>query len=250
LLFDKGGLGLPGVSVEVGDSPCSTARSRFDFPGVAMRFERVMERYVFAARFGKDVELDGTLDTRGMPSPFTLVAPVPQGTLNVTTKSVLLPAQGHLRVGEHRWSLDGGFGGLDYTHGLLARVTNWRWGFGVGRDEGRTPIAFNLGQGFNEGAAGENVLWWGDLLAPLPPVEFRFDAKAPLGPWHVSSKDGAVDLHFRSHGMHREDRNLVLAVSRFAQVLGEWSGTFRTPDGRVARLGDVSGVAEDQYVRW
>ena len=87
----------------------------------------------------------------GGPPPLTVVAPVARdGVVNVTQKWAGLLAFGTLRSAGAASTLDGGVGGLDYTHGYLARRTAWRWAFACGRLADGTPIGLNLVEGFNE----------------------------------------------------------------------------------------------------
>jgi hypothetical protein len=107
-----------------------------------------------------------------------------------------------------------------------------------------------VGEGINSAVPGENAIWFGDAPAYLPDVRFTFDRDQPLSPWRIKSDDGSVDLAFHAAGMHREQRNLIVAKSRFAQVAGEFTGKLRGPDGRSVEVVALPGVVEDQFVRW
>lgn len=205
------------------------------------------EGWRIEARVGDALALDAKL---GDGTPLTLVAPVRHGIVNTTIKHGALPATGTLTVGDRRFSLDGGRGGLDRTQGLLARETAWRWAFATGSDEKGAPVAFNLVEGFNDGDHTENAVWIDGRPEPLPRCRFVFDPARPEGRWSLASDDGRVDVAFEPAGAHREDRDLAIARSRFVQVAGAFTGLLTTTSGRVVYVSRLPGVTEDQAVRW
>lgn len=249
LIFDQGFLGTP-FAVQVGLRPGVGAHAHFRSGRAELKVERVAGAYLGTARVGDALSLDFTLDTAAAPPAVTLVVPVPGGTLNCTQKWAGLPLRGSLVVGTQRFDLNGGSGGLDYTCGLMARETLWRWGFGAGRTTAGEPVGFNLGEGINDAVPGENALWFGDAPSYLPSVRFTFDRDQPASPWHLRSDDGGVDLTFTTIGVHREQRDLGVAKSRFVQVAGAFSGVLRGPGGRRIAVRDLPGVVEDQFARW
>jgi hypothetical protein len=249
MLFDRKYPGLPGLSAAVGDRPGIGARAFLDLPGRRLAIERRGERYHLSAALGGTARLDCLLDTRGAPAPFALVAPVPGGAANVTQKAGALPASGTLECRGRTFSLDGGFGGLDYTQGILARRTRWRWAFAAGRHPDGSPLSFNLVEGFNAGEVTENVVFRGAGPAPLPACAFRFE-DGPTSPCRIASADGRVDLLFRPGPGHREQMNLLLVRSRFFQVSGSFAGRVPGPGGRELAFESLPGVVEDQDVTW
>ena len=251
MIVEKSFLGLPGLSAHVAERPGAGARASFSAKGAELHIERVGAKYLGTARVddGK-LSLNFTLDTQPAAPAVTLIVPVQGGILNCTQKWSGLPAHGSLVVGDKRYDLDGGFGGMDYTYGLLARETIWRWGFASGLATDGTPVGFNVGEGVNSAVPGENALWHGNQPCYLPDVRFTFDRQSPLDPWRIQSDDGSVDLRFTGVGFHREARNLVVAASKFVQVAGEFSGKLRGRGGKVIEVSGLPGVVEDQFVRW
>jgi hypothetical protein len=149
--------------------------------------------------------------------------------------------------------LDGGTGGVDTTHGLLARETAWRWAFGTGRLPGGERLAFNLAAGFGgvpEGDPGENALFLGVGTARLPSVRFAYDRAHPRSPWRVASPDGSVELAFAPAAVHREVKNLVVLRTRFVQVAGTFTGRLPAPDGGSVEVTALPGVVEDHWAVW
>ena len=251
VLADASALGMPGATMHVGDFPDEGADESFRAFGLRARVGRLPGRKVFEVKAqSHDLELDATLDAGLAPTPVTVISPVPGGVVNVTQKSTCLPASGSLICGGRRYDLTGGFGGFDYTHGLLARHTAWRWAFATGVAEGGKRVGFNLTAGFNESVqGGENVLWLDGVAAAVSPARFAFEAKATMSPWRIVSEDNRVDLTFVPGGEHREERNLLIARSYFVQVFGTFEGTVNAGSGPV-RISGVPGVAEDQQITW
>jgi len=250
-LVDTSALGISGVTMDVGSCPDEGGQERFAALGLRMSVERPLgaKNFRIAAR-ARGLTLEASLDTSVAPRPLTLIAPVPGGVVNVTQKSVGLLATGSLRLDGTNYSLDGGFGGFDYTHGLLARHTDWRWAFATGRTRDGRIVGFNLVDGFNDAiGVGENVLWVGSAMVPVSSASFRFDATDPLATWNLSTSDGRVDLRFEPTGEHLEDRNLLVAKSHFRQAYGTFRGTVDVGSGPI-EIECVPGVAEDQQITW
>ncbi len=260
VLADVGVLGLPAPLVKVNDHPGAGLDVDFRRPDARLRAWRAFgdERFHGQVRLGvpwplrkPSLELTWDLLAAGGPPPLTVIAPVEGGVVNVTQKWAGLLAFGALEVEGRRYSLDGGVGGLDYTHGYLARKTSWRWAFVCGRLDDGTPIGINLVEGFNESRddVNENALWLGNELIPLGRARFHWNRDNVLAPWRVTTTDGVLDLRFQPLAAHQELRDLKLVKSSFHQPVGLWQGEVKLGD-RTHVLKDAPGVAEDQSVLW
>lgn len=245
-------LGIPRLSLQVNDKAGAGARASFRQLGASIELWRSEQssKYHLAIKAG-DLEVEAGFDVASAPPPL-MVQGLPQNELMaVTQKTNLMPTLGCIRLSSKRFNLEGGFASLDYSSGYFPRVTEWRWGFAQGRLPDGTPVGFNLADGNNLGGQNENGLWIGDQLFCLDRAEFFFDRKNVVAPWRLKTVDGLVDLSFAAKGVHREDRNLFIVKSRFAQVLGRYSGTIRHPEtGQIYELKTLPGVAEDQSVKW
>lgn len=259
VLADEGFLGLPGPMVHVNAFAGPGLDARFRRGDVRLRAWRRLgdERYHARVRLGLPwplgpaLSMDAELLAAGAAPALSVIAPVDGGIVNVTQKWAGLLGQGTLVARGRRYRLDGGVGGLDSTHGYLARRTAWRWAFVCGRLDNGTPVGVNLVEGFNESRedVNENAAWLGTRLVPLGRARFEWNHDDVLDAWRVTTSDGAVDLTLKPIAAHREHRDLVFAQSRFSQPLGVWSGTLR--DGNsVIEIEDVPGVAEEQRVTW
>lgn len=252
LAVDLSATGLPGLHGRVDDAQGDGSRARFASPGLTIELARREGRHELSISGRGGFLAEVSLDGHGAPSPSVLVTPVAGPGVRVTQKAGGLAARGTLALGRRTLLLDGGTGGVDATHGFLARDTAWRWAFGTGRLPGGSPIAFNLAEGFAgvpDGDPGENAIYRSFETARLPPVSFAFDRDHPLSPWRVASADGSVDLAFTPEAMHREVRNLLVLRTRFAQLAGTFHGRLPGPGGPVEIAG-LPGVVEDHRAVW
>jgi Protein of unknown function (DUF2804) len=261
LLVDEGFLGAPKPLVHVSDRPNGGFAAHYRAPTGRFEIRRPAgdARYHWTTELGLPLpfrsapfSLQCDLLTAGGPPPLTVIAPVEGGgTVNVTQKWAGLQCFGSLEHKGRRWTMDGGVGGFDYTHGYLARNTVWRWAFGCGRLGDGTPIGFNLVEGFNETRddVNENALWVDGQLLPLGRARFTFRRDDPLEPWTMETRDGALNLTFKPIAAHREQKDLILVKSRFVQPVGLYEGSIKV-GGKTYGISAVPGVAEDQDILW
>ena len=257
VLHDSTVLGVPQL-VSVSDEANEGLAVRYVDPRLMFRATRTAgaPRFELSVRaglplLGKRIDADVELLAAGAPAPLTVVAPVTGGIVNVTQKWAGLLSFGTLVANGRKYLLDGGVGGMDYTHGYLARRTAWRWAFGCGRLADGSPVGLNLVEGFNDAQAGvnENALWLHGRLVPLSRARFSWNESDPLDAWRVVTDDGEVDLQFRPRALHREERNVVVAKSHFVQPVGLFDGkiSLGTEEHLVT---DLPGVTEEQDVTW
>jgi hypothetical protein len=250
MIASKSVLGPPGFC-HVADRMGAGGLASFRFARANARIERPAHSssYFIDADLG-DFSLHAALDSSSAPPAITAIAAVGPGRdalVNTTEKRALLAVTGELTIGGRRRSLAGGLGGYDYTHGLLARRTAWRWAFGMGRARSGERVAFNLVQGFV--GEPECAAWVDGEVFPLREGRFGFDPDSPLSSWRIGAADGALDLRFTPGGMHSERKNLGLVSSSFVQPAGVYEGTLRV-GGRELVLDRVLGVTEDQDSLW
>jgi Protein of unknown function (DUF2804) len=127
----------PPSAGRVSDRTTDGSIASFRFAGARAEVTRPAGSSTYAI----DVDLRGlaihaVLDPTGAPPGITAIAPVGdarEGCVNVTEKRALLAARGEVTVHGQRRSLHDALGGYDYTHGVLARRTKWRWAFALGR---------------------------------------------------------------------------------------------------------------------
>jgi hypothetical protein len=236
-------------AARVGDTGGEGCHARFRARGASIVVERARGEAGYDVHVeARGLSLDASLDAREAPPAIGAVAEVAPGRFDATEKRALLTARGALRVDGRTVSLDGALAGYDFTSGMLARHTAWRWGFALGRVAGGTPFALNLVEGFVGEA--ECAAWLGRELIGLGEGRFAFDRAHPDQPWRVSTADGAADLTMTPGAVHEERRNLVLVGSRFVQPCGAWSGSLTLPGRSPVVIERALGVTEDQDVTW
>ncbi|KAB8042682.1 DUF2804 domain-containing protein [Janthinobacterium aquaticum] len=233
--------GLPGLGARVAGH--AGGASVFRGPGSRIAIEALpQQRYrlrLDCGQFGIDAEFGAPV------SPILLaVGQADGGSVHATQKSGGLPLWGAVRCGAHGYSLDGGVASFDYSNGLLARETEWRWASAHSLE-----LGFNLQAGYF--GAQENALWLDGQLYPLGRAHFDFNPDNPLAPWHIWTDDDLLDLHFRVEGARREERNLWLAASRYVQPIGTFSGWVRASVQAPKRIvTQLAGVTESHFSRW
>lgn len=195
-----------------------------------------------------DLEIRARFATLDAPAGIVAIAPLPGGLVNTTQKRTLLPVTGDIVVRGRRQSLDGAFGGYDYTNGLLERHTAWKWAFLLGRTNAGAPVALNLVEGFV--GEPECAVWLDRDVHGVGEGRIEFDRANPLRPWRIRTADDAVDLRFDARDFHAERKNLGLVRSSFIQAVGSYSGSIRLAGQPPIEIGHALGVAEDQDVLW
>jgi hypothetical protein len=155
-----------------------------------------------------------------------------------------MPLTGEVRTWREEYDLAGGVASFDYSNGLLARNTAWRWASAHNLEMG-----FNLQAGYFGGH--ENALWLDGAVHALAPAHFIYDSSDALSPWHIFTEDDLLELHFTPEGARRENKKMVVAASRYLQPIGTFSGWVRSAPEQPKRIvTQMMGVTEDHSSRW
>lgn len=244
MLVDRTVVAPPRVA-EVADDPTAEGLvARFAFGRSRISLVRKGERRELRARF-TGLSLDATFDGATAPPAISAVARLGPSLASATEKLALADVKGSVEVDGQRIALDGGFGGYDYTHGLMPRHTRWRWAFAMGEAKDGEPVAFNLVDGFVGEA--ECAAFRAGRVFPLYEPRIRFDVEHPERPWRLEGE--GVDLTFHVGAVHAQRTNLAIVRSRFLQPTGVFHGTLQV-DGRSVELEALPGVVENQDVLW
>lgn len=246
LLVDATQDGLPGLTAHLSDCPLQGASSWFRFAGMELRLENTAPGTLAVhARVGKMLRLDATLTLPPDSACLTAIGPIADGgCAHATVKSSALQTRGQLEAAGRSMALDDAWASFDYSNGLLARSTAWRWA------SAHSPeVGFNLQQGYF--GTQENVLWLQGQPWPLAAAHFDFDPLSPLKPWHIHTEDGLLDLHFTPEGARQESKNLLVAASYYIQPIGTFRGTVRAhASAPVQHVEALLGVTEDHRSKW
>lgn len=170
--------------------------------------------------------------------------PVKDGSVHATQKSPGMPLTGQVRLWRGEYDLAGGVASFDYSNGLLARNTAWRWA-----SAHNLELGFNLQAGYFGGH--ENALWLDGQVHALAPAHFIYDQADPLARWHIFTEDDLLELFFTPEGARRQDKNLLVAASRYVQPIGTFTGWVRSSADQPKRMvTQLVGVTEDHTSRW
>jgi Protein of unknown function (DUF2804) len=234
---------LPGFGATLADRCATGAIHRFHFGGLHIECHHVPASQCHQLQVrSRPLQIDAEFGDTG--PTLLAVGTVAGGTVHATQKSSARALRGQLRLAASRHALDGGVASFDYSNGLLARDTAWRWASAHSPD-----IGFNLQAGYF--GAQENALWLDGQLVPLGAAEFEFDPSQPMAPWHLRTDDGLLDLEFQPEGLRREDKKLLVAASRYVQPIGVFSGWVKASTNATARrVQNLVGVTEDHQSRW
>lgn len=231
--------GVPGMSASLAEH--AGGESRFRFLSQHITITGGDGAHTLALRCGA-FQIDARF--AGEAPLLLAVGAVDGGSVHATQKSSGMALAGQARVGARCFSLDGGVASVDYSNGLLARDTDWRWACGRS-----LALGFNLQAGYF--GANENALWLDGRLIALGAARFAFDPAAPMAPWQVSTADGLLELVFTPEGMRHEDKNLIVAASHYVQPIGTFSGWVRpAPGAAKVVIKQLPGVTEDHRSRW
>lgn len=233
--------GIPGLSCKVGDGvgePChfKFLRNRISMQCHSQQFHLYLDCGPF--------QIDAQFDMQGSAPLLLAVGPIERGAVHATQKSSGCRLHGSVKIEGKHYDLQDGVASFDYSNGLLARDTEWRWASAHDLE-----VGFNLQQGYF--GQQENVLWLDGQLYPLGKAQFDFDLVNPLMPWHITTDDGLLDLHFQPQGARHENKNLLVASSRYVQPIGTFSGWVKAhAQASARRIDDLVGVTEDHRSRW
>lgn len=246
VLVEFSAMGVPGFSVKVNDKAGEGAFAHFKGPAgeISLIRQRGSHLYTLKLQTRSGMNIEATLDATPAAPSLAAIIPIQAGIANCTQKSACLRVSGRASVKERQFDLNGYSASLDYTNGLLARNTAWRWASAHSPD-----VGFNLQAGFN--GANENVLWLHGKMILLGAAQFEFDPKRPMQSWRVFTDDGLLDLSFEPHGARRENKNLLVAASFYIQPIGVFSGQVRAhANDAPTMVCNLLGVTEDHRARW
>lgn len=237
--------GVPGMSARIHPHPASGAASRFRFFGKRIDYRQLpdSQRYQLDLQCGL-FSIAASFDAQDAAPCLLAVGPISKGAVHATVKSAGMPLHGTLDVAGHSYDLNGGVASFDHSNGFLARETAWHWASAHSLE-----LGFNLQAGYF--GSHENALWLDRQLIRLGAAQFDFDPAQPMLPWHIHTDDGLLDLHFQPEGCRSENKNLLVAVSRYVQPIGTFSGWVKaSPDATPRRVENLVGVTEDHFSRW
>jgi hypothetical protein len=181
----------------------------------------------------------------------TVIGALAPGGMNITHKEAGVSLGGRIALSGREIELEPGTatGLLDWTQGVPPANVRWNWAMGAGRAKDGRSLGFNLCVGYTDPAHSENAVWVDGRVHRVGEVAFAITPSGG-GAWRMRSADGALDLSFAPEAERSANTNLVLAVSRYRQPVGRYTGWLPGPLGERVEIGQASGVAEDHVARW
>ena len=162
-----------------------------------------------------------------------------------------LDVSGSVSFGNKNFEFQKGnsFAVLDWGRGVWPYKNIWYWSSASGVVNGRS-FGFNLGYGFGDNPATENIVFIDGKGHKLDQVTFQFTRKNYLEPWLITSNDNRCELEFKPILDRNDTVNLLLFKSVQHQVFGYFSGYFRLDTGEKIEINDFLGFAEEVYNKW
>ncbi len=237
--------GLPGITAKLNACPAFGAASHFRFLGNRIEYQQLpgTAQYQLNLQCG-DFKINANFAAENAAPCLLAVGAIQGGNVHATVKSAGMPLRGSVKVAGREYDLAGGVASFDHSNGFLARETSWRWASAHSLE-----LGFNLQAGYF--GNNENALWLDGQLISLGTAHFDFDADNILLPWHIYTDDGLLDLQFQPEGCRSENKNLLIAASRYAQPIGTFSGWVKaSADAVPRRIENLPGVTEDHFSRW
>ena len=191
-------------------------------------------------------------DPEGGLFPMHFLMPMKDKRPAFTTKAAGLKAKGQIILNRKSFDLDpeNTFAVFDWTNGFYPRQTSWNWACGAGLSHDGTKIGFNFSSGVYENGLLENTVWINGKPEGAGEMIFTYDPQNPLLPWKIKSRDGLIDLTFKSEGIRRANDNLGIIKSRFIQPCGSFEGSIQTGETSPIHFSNVGGVVEEHHAKW
>jgi hypothetical protein len=203
---------------------------------------------------GRDLNARLHLERPNGLESLNVVIPWSETRYHFTSKQNCLPTSGELKLGDRTLTFNPqtDFGCLDLGRGIWKYRSYWNWS-SFSTQVGGVSLGVNLGAGWTEaGGVTENSLLINGRVEKLSEdVHFDYDPQHFMMPWRLKTTfSDQVDLTFTPFYERVAKTDLVVLRSEAHQMIGKFSGTVRSVDGRSFAITDVVGWAEEHNARW
>lgn len=180
---------------------------------------------IMHAKCGGKFEMN--LEIEHSNNGLSFICPTVDRPFNFTYKNLCRPTKANVKYKGKTYSLDGKFGGIDYSKGYPPRHTTWNWAMISGATKTGVPVGMNLFRGHND--KYENAAWIGDEQLLFSNTTFIYDKKKPLDQqvWQLQTEDGLVDLTFTPSKARREKVSVGVLSHDFTQPFGKFEGSIQ-----------------------
>jgi len=157
-----------------------------------------------------------------------------------------LHPNGTVKFGEKVYDFSSGesFSVLDWGRGVWPSSSTWYWGSASGQVNG-VDFGFNIGYGFGNPTASENLLFYNGKVHKLEEIQFHFPENSFIDPWKFTSSDGRFEMDFQPILDRHSDTSRGKFSSNQHQVFGEFNGKAILDDGTEINVTNFMGFAEE-----
>lgn len=178
-------------------------------------------------------------------------------------------------LSRYEFSPEDSFGCLDWGRGVWTYKNTWYWGSASGLVDGKR-FGFNIGYGFGDNPATENMVFYDGVGHKLENVSFNIPSRnktfttrggccgteagmtvetadseeAFMEKWTFTSDDDRFEMDFTPILDRAANTDLKIVGSNQHQVFGHFTGRVTLDDGTVLHIKDMLGFAEKVSNKW
>ncbi|MDN5788124.1 DUF2804 domain-containing protein [Pseudorhodobacter sp.] len=181
----------------------------------------------------------------------SVVVPWDTKRFQLTRKNNCMKAEGHVIADGRRYDVrpENAYATLDHGRGRWPYSILWNWGSASGISDGH-EIGLQLGAKWTDGTpATENAIRIdGRVFKISDEMEWQYDTTDFMKPWTM--RGGGADLVFTPIYNRHSNFNRLIVLSREDQTFGHYNGTITAPDGKIYKIENLLGWAEEVHRRW
>lgn len=178
-------------------------------------------------------------------------------------------------LARYEFTPEDSFGCLDWGRGVWTYKNTWYWGSASGMVSGKR-FGFNIGYGFGDNPATENIIFYDGVGHKLSRVSFNIPTKNKtfvtrggccgteaglrvetadseelfMEKWTFTSDDGRFEMEFTPVLDRAANTDFVILGSNQHQVFGHYTGRAVLDDDTVLQIEDLLGFAEKVSNKW
>lgn len=211
-----------------------------------------------SGKFQQQVKYDIQYSISLQGEAMSMIFPIGPNRPSMITKYAGAESSARMVLNDKEYFLSDGLGMMDWTRGLLRRLTYWHWlclswtdidtgaSYGLHLSEGTYDDPSNISL--------ESTLWINSnahhinstiVFTPLNPTAKPYETD-----WQIHSTDGKIQLLFHFGNVIKGSFHYGLIDGDLFHMWGVYSGTVRLDDHHVVSLNGIGGTLEDHYALW
>lgn len=203
---------------------------------------------------GKSFDIQYDLSTLG--ETMSMVFPLGPNRASVVTKMGGATSHAKVSIDNKVVVMDKPLGLIDYTRGLLRRLTLWHW-TAVSWRVGDNQYGFQLSEGTYDdknGVSLESTLWVNNVAHHISSrvvyTQLDLSVDKVKSAWSIKTIDGSVALTFKPADAIVGSFRYGIVDGDLFHMWGVYSGSVQLPTGEVISMKNAPGVLEDHYALW